>query len=235
MEILVILLRSVLAFGLLLVGARLLGKQTISGMTMFDFIATITIGAIAANLAFDSDIAPEEITTAFAVFVGVLMLIGYGSLKHHGMRKWFAGDPTVVIEDGHLLEKNMRKMRYSIDYLNHQLREKQVFNIEEVAFALVEPNGTLSVQLKPAFRPVTRHDIGIFPARERLPVELIMDGQLIEQNLRENNVALQQVERALLDRGISRVEDVAYAVLGQSGRVYVDTYKDDLEQVTDEE
>ncbi|NGP45696.1 DUF421 domain-containing protein [Bacillaceae bacterium SIJ1] len=234
-EHLEIMLRSIASFAFLLMGARILGKQTVSQMSIFDFIATISMGSIAANLAFNTDTEVHHMMIALGVFIAVTFLSAFISLKSRRGRKLFAGDPTVVIENGKILEKNMRKMRYTLDYLNQQLREKDVFAIEEVLFALVETNGTLTVLKKPHFRTVTRQDLNVPVNREqRLPIELIMDGDVIEKNLTENHLSQTWLQEELKKRQLKRSE-VAYAVLAANGLVYVDTYKDHIKSPVDEE
>lgn len=98
---------------------------------------------------------------AFFIFVFVILATAYLSLCNQKARKLFAGDPTVVIENGKILEHNMRKMRYTIDYLSQQLREKEVFKIEEVLYAIIETNGTLTVLKKHQFRNVTKKDLWV--------------------------------------------------------------------------
>src|SRR4051794_18893667 len=136
-----VILRTILAFSMLLVAARFLGKQTVSQMTYFDFIASVTVGAIIANLSFNVSLKVHHLMLSFTGFTLVVFLIAFISLKNRKARKFFAGDPTVVIENGKILEHNMRKMRYTLDYLNQQLREKDVFNVNEVLFAIIEING----------------------------------------------------------------------------------------------
>lgn len=125
-----IILRASGAFIILLVAARILGKQTIAQMTYFDFIAAITLGAISANLAFNTSIKAYHLILSFSVFAFISFLVAYISLKSRKARKFFAGDPTIVIQNGKILEHNMQKMRYTLDYLNQELREKDVFDIE---------------------------------------------------------------------------------------------------------
>ena len=144
-----VILRSITSFGLLLIGTRILGKQTIAKMTMFDFVAAISLGAIAANLAFNTSIKALHPIIALTTYIIIIFTIAFISLKSRKGRKFLAGDPTIVIQNGNILEKNMYRMRYTLDYLNQQLREKDVFNIEEVLFAIVETNGTLTVLKKP--------------------------------------------------------------------------------------
>ncbi|WP_397539080.1 DUF421 domain-containing protein [Rummeliibacillus pycnus] len=230
-----VILRSIASFGLLLIGTRILGKQTISQMTMFDFVATISLGAIAANLAFNTSIKAHHIIIALVIYVIIIFTIALISLKSRKGRKFLAGDPTVVIQNGKILEKNMNKMRYTLDYLNQQLREKDVFNIEEVLFAIIETNGTLTVLKKPQFRNVTRQDLMIPITPEfNLPIELIMDGEVIKENLEQNNLTESWLHLELKKRNLVQ-DDVLYAVLSGNGNMYVDTYENHIHSPIDKE
>ena len=230
-----VVLRSIASFGLLLIGTRILGKQTISQMTIFDFVATISLGAIAANLSFNTTVKAYYPIIAIVIYIIIIFTISLISLKSRKGRKFFAGDPTIVIQNGKILEKNMNKMRYTLDYLNQQLREKDVFNIEEVLFAIVETNGTLTVLKKPQFRNVTRQDLMIPITPEyKLPIELIMDGEVIKENLEQNNLTESWLQMELNKRNIVQ-KDVLYAVLSGNGNMYVDTYENHIHSPIDKE
>lgn len=234
-EYIEVILRSLLAFILLLLCTRMLGKQTISQMTTFDFTTVITLGAIAANLAFNTSMKVYQTIISLLIFVATSLLIALLSLKSRKARKFLAGDPTIVIQNGKILDKNMKKMRYTLDYLNQQLREKNVFYIEEVLFAIVETNGTLTVLKKPPFRNVTKQDMMVPVMPEyRLPIELIMDGEVIKENLRQNNLTLSWLQSELAKRQLE-TKDIVYAVLSANGNMYVDTYKDNIHSPVDQE
>ncbi|KIL78870.1 DUF421 domain-containing protein [Bacillus badius] len=234
-EYLQVLLRTMFAFFMLFVAARFLGKQTISKMTYFDFIASITMGAIIANLSFNVSLKAHYLALSFIEFTLIVFCIAFISLKNRKARKLFAGDPTVVIENGKILENNMEKMRYTLDYLNQQLREKDVFNIEEVLFAVIETNGTLTVLKKPEYRNVVKQDLSLAVQPEKkLPVELVMDGCIVHSNLIQNNLEASWVESEVKKRGL-HLSEVVYAVLAANGRVYIDTYRDDIESPVDQE
>lgn len=223
-----VVLRSFTAFAILLIGTRILGQQLISQMTTFDFIASISIGTIAANLAFNTPIKAYNFFMAYAIFIVVTVIIAIISLKNRQARKFFAGTPTVIIRDGHLLEENMRKIRYTLDYLNQQLREKDIFNIDEVYQAMIETNGTLTVLKKPEYRSVTRQDLMIPVKQEKnLPIELIMDGTLMEESLIQNNINFEWIQKELERRKLD-IQDVMYAVLSPNGKIYMDSYKDHM-------
>lgn len=230
-----VILRSITSFSLLLVGTKILGKQTISQMTMFDFVATISLGAIAANLAFNTSIKVHHTIIAFTIYISIIFLMALISLKNSKGRKFLAGDPTIVMQNGKILEGNMNKMRYTLDYLNQQLRERDIFNIEEVLFAIVETNGTLTVLKKPQFRNVTKQDlmVPVMP-EQKLPIELIMDGEIIKENLEQNNITFSWLESELIKRNLLK-HDVVYAVLAANGNLYVDTFRDHIHSPIDKE
>lgn len=230
-----VVIRSILAFSILLIGTRILGKQTISQMTLFDFIAGISLGAITANLAFNLTIDIHHFLISYFIFVLIIFFTAYISMKSRKARKLLAGDPTVIIQDGKILEKNMRKMRYTLDYLNQQLREKDVFEIEEVSYALVEPNGTLTVLKKPPFRQVTAKDLHLQTKSEHsLPIELIMDGKVITKNLEEHNLSMDWLEDEVKKRNI-KWDNVFYAVVSSNGFLYFDIYDDQIPSPIDKE
>jgi uncharacterized membrane protein YcaP (DUF421 family) len=230
-----VIIRSISAFIILLLGSRLLGKQTISQMNNFNFIAAISIGAITANLCFNTRVKIPDLILAYVIFILTVYIISYVSLKSRKARKFLAGNPTVVVQNGKILENNMKKMHYTIDYLNQQLREKDVFNINEVLFALLEPNGTISVVKKPQFRPVTIQDLHLKYTKEgMLPIELIMDGKFVDKNIIENGLTYSWLESEIQNRGL-KISDIVYAVLLSEKELYIDCYNDYIHSPIDAE
>ncbi len=223
-----ILLRTGIAFIILLIAARILGKQTIAQMTYFDFIASITLGAMGAGISFFLSLNPLNILLSLGFFTGITWLTAYISLKNRAARKILAGEPTVVIQNGKILEHNMAKMRYCLDNLNHQLRKKSIFDISQVEFAVIEPNGELSVLSKSQYRPLNPADLKITTKYQGLAIELIMDGQVIEKNLQENNLSKEWLATTLSQYGITDLKNVAYACLSTNGTLYFDKYNDKI-------
>lgn len=229
-----VVMRSIIAFASLFAAARILGKQTVSRMTIFDLIAVVTLGSVTANLAFAMEIETRYIFIVFVIFVILIYSSAFLSLKSKKARKLVAGDPTVVIENGKILENNMKKMRYTLDYLNQQLRQKDIFSLDEVQYALVENNGLRSVKKKEQHLTVTRKDLNIYKSEVKLPVELIMDGEILEKNLQENNIPLEWLQAELAKRQLN-VDRVVYALLTSSQKLYIDTHNDQLQSPLDVE
>lgn len=229
-----IMIRTFVAFLALWLFISILGKQSIAQRTNHGFIASIILGTIAGNMAFNIKIH----YSLFMLSLLILSTIAYGltllALRNQRSRKWIVGQPTVLIENGKILEDNMRKLKFTLDTLNQSLREKGVFDIKEVEHAVLEINGSLSVLKKPGFRPVTKGDISLPSERVKFPVELIMDGEIMDQNLTGNQLSYSWLAKELRKRGLQQ-EDVFYAVRSTDGRLYFDLYEDRIRSPIDKE
>jgi uncharacterized membrane protein YcaP (DUF421 family) len=225
-----IVLQTVLAFFAILTITRLLEKEQLGHLTFYEYITGITIGSLAADIAIDTAGKRWLILLSLMVFALLTYLMGYISLKNRVARKLLEGEPTIVVQNGKIMEKNMKKIRYNVDDLLTQLREKGAFNISDVEFAVLEPNGQLSVLLKSQKRPVTREDLQIPTQYEGMSSEIIVDGEVIYQNLQQNNLDESWLINELQKQGIKSPREVLLASLDSQGNLYVDKKKDELVQ-----
>lgn len=232
-EILEAVVRSAFGFIALLVLTRLVGKQQISHLTFYEFAAAITIGGITAELAGELDVSVWPIFAALATFATLTILAGYVSLQSRPLRKLIQGEPVVVVHNGKIMEGNMAQIRYNLDDLMGQLRNKNVFNIGDVEYAILETNGELSVLLKTQNQPLSPKDLKIPTQYQGVPSELVMDGEVIRQNLEQNKLSEEWLMAQLQMQGIYSIGEVAYASLDSSGKLYVDRRADNLDHVTD--
>lgn len=228
-----ILLRGLGAFIMVLIITRIVGKTQVGQLTVSDFINAIVIGSIAAAMV--TDIKENAWYYTFGLALFGLLTVGaeYLAVKSRPARKLIEGEPTIVIHNGKILEGNMKKLIYHMDDLMMQLREKNVFNIADVEYAIAEPNGALSVLLKSQKRPLTPQDLQVPTKYEGVPSELVVDGVVIQQNLKQNNLTEEWLYRELEKQGIKSVKEVAYASLDTDGNLYVDKKQDVLGHVTD--
>jgi Predicted membrane protein len=129
----------------------------------------------------------------------------------------------------------MRKLKITLDTLNQELREKNIFHIDEVDYAILELNGKISVLRKPEYLPAIHKDLQLaMQTKQSFPVELIMDGQFIEDNMRQNGISKEWLNGELKSRGLTSAQ-VNYAVKSTNGQLYVDKYKDGLQEPIDKE
>lgn len=188
LEPLNILLRVILAVLLLLSATNFLTKRSLSNLTYFDYVAGALLGTISGNLAFNLKIGILNFILSITLTTLVLMLFSYLSLKYKPLRKMLAGESTILINNGKILENTMRKLNYSFDDLVQQLRQENVFDISKVEFAILEPSGELSILLKSQHNPVTPQDLNVSTHYEGLATEVVLDGKIIESNLSQRNL-----------------------------------------------
>ncbi|CAH0346383.1 DUF421 domain-containing protein [Bacillus sp. CECT 9360] len=172
-DIYVILLRSIFFYFLLLMLFRLMGKREIGELSIVDLIVFIIIGDIAV-LAIEDPNKPL-IYSLVPIFVIVLIqiILSVLALKSQKLREVIEGKPTIVINKGKIDERVMKKQRYNFDDLLSQLREKNILNIDEVEYAILEPTGQLSV--------IERRDVR--NGEDNVPFPLIIDGVVQEESL----------------------------------------------------
>ncbi len=232
-EVLVVIVRSIIAFFSLLIFAKILGKQQISQLTFFDYVLGITIGSIASELTVDLE------SRAWAHWIGLFswaalgFLMEYVTLKWRYAAKFIEGEPTIVIMNGKVMENALRKMKYNVSDIMELLRVKDVFDLNEVDFAIIEPNGQLSVLRKPQYESIKAKDLKIKNKPSGISTELIYDGVLNEENLKQLNKNKNWLEKQLKSHGINDISDVFIATLNPGGSFYVDTYKDHIKKLID--
>jgi len=233
MEYVSVLIRTVLAFVTLFVVARLLGKQQLSQLTFYEYITGITMGDIAASIAIDAGRSPLYYMLALVAFAALTLGTGVITEKSRPLRKLIEGEPVVLVHNGKILEHNMAKSGYNMENLMMQLRERDAFDIREVEFAIAETDGYLTVLKKSQNRPVTPADLGIDTKYEGIPSEIIVDGQVIHQNLKQNHLDEAWLIARLQSMGYNSPQEIPYASLDSEGNLYVDDKRDRLDPMTD--
>lgn len=219
-------LQTALAFFGILIFTRLIGKQQISQLTYYDYINGITIGSIAATIATDERSKMWAHFFDLTVFTALAIGISFVVILNRPIRKLLDGTPTLVVHNGKILEDNMRRMRYNLDDLLMQLREKNMFNMQDVEYAILETNGELSVVPKSQKRPLTPQDLNIPSQYEGLESALIIDGEIIHKNLRQYNLDENWLKNELQKQGITDIKKVSYTALDSSGKIYFDVHDD---------
>ncbi|KUO60140.1 MAG: hypothetical protein APF84_00085 [Gracilibacter sp. BRH_c7a] len=226
-------LRAVTIYLILLLLTRIMGRKMISQMTFFDFVIGILIGSVAANSA----IGPYNIKlasgiTVLIVLTALVLLIGLIHIKSFRFRKLVNSEPVVVIGKGQIIDKNMQKERFSIEELTALLREKNIFNIADVEFAVFENNGKLSVLPKSHKQPIKPADMNIPTPYQGLTKDIVINGTIMKENLDDAGLTKAWLMDRLKVYGIHMLEDVFYAGVDSSQTLYV-SRKNSNKQETD--
>src|SRR5690554_1481802 len=187
-EIIIIIIRAIIAFFLLFVMTRLMGKTQISQLNFFDYVIGITIGSTASTMATDIDTSAVSSATSILIWSGLAIVIDRLTLKNIFIRKITEGEPSVIIKNGKLMEKAMARANYDISELMVELRNKGIFELSQVEEAVLEPNGNLSVLPKSQYQPVTPQDLNLDTKYKGMPQILVVDGNIAHHRLSELNL-----------------------------------------------
>lgn len=226
--------QGTISFFIILFLARISGKQQIAQLTFLDYIVAITAGSIASSLTIVAinDFGP--------ILVGLLtwfiwsLLIGFLSMKSRILSKIFHGNPTILIQNGKIMEKNISKLpNYQLEDLRAQLRDNGIFRMADVEFAILETSGQLSVLKKSQQQPVTRQDLNLETNYEGLSRKVIFEGKIINSNLKALNLTEKWLKNELKKQGISNIKGVMYAAIDTQGNIFVDRYEDNTEKIKD--
>ncbi|WP_312116741.1 DUF421 domain-containing protein [Brevibacillus reuszeri] len=222
-----IVVRSIGALLYLLLLTKILGKRQIKQLTYIEYIVGITIGSIAAFMATEMDGAIYHSLIAMAIFAIFPILMEWLSLKSKILRDFFEGKSTVLIKEGKILEDNLKKERLTSEDLMEQLRIKNVFQVADVEFALLETSGELSVLLKSQNQPVTpmHLELTVSPAEEGQTV--IMDGVIMDEPLALAGLNRRWVRKELGKAGVA-LENVFVGQIVKGGELYLDLYDDKI-------
>lgn len=216
------LLRTTLSFFALLILARVLGKKQLGQLTFFHYITGITFGSIASEIASQAETPFLDGLISLIWWSILTYLMTIITIKSKKARVLVDDKPTIVIQNGLLLESALKKSRLHMDELTMLLREQSIFSVQDVQYALFETNGKLSILTKPAQQAATKQDVkaDITPATY-IPTEVVSDGQLIYENLVELDLTEEWLMKKLKKQNIHAVTDVYFAQVQTNGSLYI--------------
>lgn len=225
-EVIAVLIRATVAFFLLLIMTRLMGKTQLSQLNFFDYAVGITIGSTAFTLATNTETPVVAGVTSILVWAGLAIAIDRLTLKSLYASKIIEGEPSVIIKNGKLMEEAMDRANYDMEELMTQLRNRGIFDLSQVEEAVLETNGQLSVLLKSQYRPVTPEDLKLDTQYEGMPQILVVDGNIARHRLAELNLDEEWLWEQLRNLGINDLSEVMVAQLDTTGKLYVDKKSD---------
>lgn len=223
MEILTIFLRTVLIYFVVFLMLKLMGKREIGKLSLFDLVISIMIAEIAVFVLEDSNKPLMDGIVPMATLVLIQILIAFITLKSRSLRIFFDGKPSVLIKKGMIDREEMKKHRYNLDDLMLQLRQNKIMNVADVEFAILEPTGKLSVVEKETREAGVVDDKLKGTIRyEGLPLPLIMDGKVQDDNLEKIGKTRFWLKNQLQVKGARDFKEVFYCSIDHRGRMFLD-------------
>ena len=176
-------IRTIILYLILIAVIRLMGKRQIGQMEPSEFVVTMLVANLASIPMQDGGIPLFSGLVPILTVLGVELVLSALSMKNLRLRKLLCGKPVILIENGNILQKNLKKTRITLDELIGHLREKDVLDLKSVQYAILETNGNLSVFPYPKEKPASAKEAGIEVRKQSLPITVISDGALMEENL----------------------------------------------------
>jgi uncharacterized membrane protein YcaP (DUF421 family) len=226
-EPLAVIIRSLSLFVLVWLSTRLIGKRTISRVKPFNFMGYIVLAIVATLMSLNL----VNLISGFIVLLTWLILpiaLDYLSIKSQVIHQLINGKETVLIKHGKIMEENLIQLRMTGEDLLAELRSKNIFNLTDVEFAVMETNGELNAYLKSDKKPVTAHDLGEKVVPQAEPQTIIMDGNILNEPLFSLGLNQEWLKVELDKMGVA-LENVFLAQVDSSGDLFLDLFDDAVE------
>ncbi len=217
--LLVTIIRTAILYLFVTVAIRLMGKRQIGDMQPNELVVTLLISEIAAIPLQDANQPVLNGIVAIFMLVIVEIIMSVLTMKYMSLHKILSGKSVIIIKDGKIDQKAMKRVRLTVIDLVELLRGQDVFDISTVSFAVLEVNGNLSVILKPEHRPITPKDMKIQMKKDGLPLPVVSDGKMVSESLRELNISENTVKE-LAGMRHTKPEDLLLMTLDQYGNCY---------------
>lgn len=220
-RLLTVIWRTAFFYFVLLFGIRISGKREVGKLSPMDLVVAIMIAEGSTMTIANLSIPIWDGLALIVVLIGLEILLSWASIKSTKLRTWIAGNPSIVVRNGEIIQDELRKLNYNVHDLMAQLRQKGYANLGDVEFAILETTGDLSVIPTSQKRPLQPADVGVATQYEGVPLPLIVDGQILYEPLERAGLDVGWLKSALAAQGVASVQDVFLASLDTQGRLIV--------------
>lgn len=205
-DIIEIIIRTISILIILFFLFKIMGKKQVSQMSMFDYITGITIGSIVADISLDIEKNITAGIICLLIYCLTDIILANLSLKSIKLRNFFNGKEVILIENGKINRTNMKKNQITINILETEARVNGYFNLKEINNAILEPNGKISFEAKEENKPVTKKDLNIKAYNHPIVYNIIIDGEIVEDNLKHINKTTKWIQHELKVKGKKQEE-----------------------------
>lgn len=205
----------------LFIVTKMLGKKQVSQLSLFDYVIGISIGNFAAEMTINLESNEINGILAVLIFGVVAYIVSIATMKSIVLRRFFIGTPTILIQDGKIIEKNLRKVKFDINDLLEEIRGEGYFDLSEVEYAVMEVNGKVSVLPKAEYKPVTCKDMNIKVNKESICANVIIDSKVMHNNLKNMNKDEKWLLKELKVKGYTDLSKILLATLDINEKITI--------------
>ncbi|QQK78305.1 DUF421 domain-containing protein [Salicibibacter cibarius] len=214
------IVRALFVYIYIFLMVKVIGQRSMANIDPLDFIFGVVIGDILGESISSGD---EDLTGPFAgaaMIAFLHWLLSYAGLKFPRFRRVIEDEPFIIIEKGQILDHMLKKCSITMEQLLMELRLNDAADLKEIDYAVLEPNGQISVIKRSPFHAATAKDVGLSPQNKGYPKVIISDGRVITHNMKKI-MTRQELENGLIDHGYNAVEDVFLMTVNEAGEWYV--------------
>lgn len=219
MEILKVFFSALFSAVALFIIAKLIGHKQVAQLEFFDYITGITVGSIAAEVATTLEDPWWKPVIALIVFGIITVLLSLITRKLPKTRKYINGTPTILMDGGKIYRKNMKKSKLELSEFMLLCRQEGYFNLDDIQTAIFEYNGKLSILPKSTKRPVNPEDMALKPEQEFIGTEIILDGRILDENLKRLGFDLMWLTKQLKSGGYNQADEVFLGIYNSDGKL----------------
>ncbi|GAB1154882.1 DUF421 domain-containing protein [Paenibacillus illinoisensis] len=201
--------------------AFITGRKTLSQLTPLDFLSSLVLSEIVGNTLYDDEIKVSHLLFALALWTALSYLFEKATTKFVKFGYVAEGRVVLLIDNGEVNQSLLKKYDIEFKQLLSMLRKQNVFSIQEVKYAILETDGSLSVLRKPEYEPPTAEDMGMETSPDRFAVTVIDKGELLKKSMKGKNIDMEMVKVEIQKQGYDDIKDIAYAEYGDDGELYI--------------
>lgn len=213
-------LRTIILYALLIAGVRLMGKRQVGELEPTELVLAMLLSDLAAVPMQDFGLPLLYGVVPIITLLCITMILSVATMRSIRLRTLLCGKPSIVVQEGKLRQREMRKVRMTVDELIEELRLQGVTDLTTVKYAILETSGQLSVLLYEVHQPVTPHHLQFHPPGEELPIIVISDGRVMEENLHYLGLDRPWLAKELRRQKLDSPREVFLLTVDRTGAVY---------------
>lgn len=212
-EVLIIAQRAIFSLITLYLVTKLIGKKQVSELSLFDYVISISIGNFAAEMTMNLDTQSINGFVSVVIFGLIGTLVSILTMKSISLRRFFMGTPTIIIDNGKFVYKNMKRTKIDMNDFLQTARIAGYFDINQIKYALMEANGQISFLPKEEYLPVTNKNMKLNIQKEGLCANVIIDGKIMEKNLSKIKKDEKWLVKSLDVKGYKNINEILLATV----------------------
>lgn len=225
-EALEIIPKCIISIVILFIVTKIIGKKQVSQLSLFDYVVGISIGNFIAEMVLNKEVQYMDGVVAMFVFGIFSYVVSLVTMKSINIRRFIIGVPTIIIEDGKIIESGLRKTNIDINDFLEQCRLQGYFNVDDISYAIMEASGDISILPKSNATPVVQKDLKIKSNKATITANIIVDGKFLNKNIKGCNLTINQIRDELRKQGYKSEDEILLGVYTDNKMSF---YKKDIQ------